>query len=209
MPSWPCAPNVERGLGRLELQRLMPPGAARNAIDCALLDLEAKLKGRPAHELLGLPAPKPAATAFTLALGTPEAMAAAARATPWPLYKLKLGGAGDVERVRAVRAAVPDARLVVDANEAWDEAMLRDWLAELAALGVEMVEQPPPRRPRRRLGRRPRRRHPLRRRELPRRREPGPSAAGVPHGQRQARQDGRNHGRARTGPGGPARAGSR
>ncbi|MCB1884325.1 MAG: dipeptide epimerase [Geminicoccaceae bacterium] len=135
-------PNVERGLTRQELGRLMPPGAARNAVDCALLDLEAKLEGRPAHELLGLPAPQPVATAFTLALGTPDAMAEAARATPWPLYKLKLGGAGDLDRVRAVREAAPEARLVADANEAWDEAMLRAFLPDLAALGVETVEQP-------------------------------------------------------------------
>ena len=135
-------PNIERGATRHDLARLMPPGAARNALDCALIDLEAKLAGRPAAALLDLPAPAPVATAYTIGLDTPEAMAEATRRHPWPLLKLKLGGEGDPERVRAVRAAAPDARLIVDANEAWDVEMLRTWPALLADSGVELIEQP-------------------------------------------------------------------
>ncbi len=98
----------------------MKPGAARNALDCALIDLEAKQSGTPAHALLGLAAPKPLMTAFTLSLDRPEAMADAALAAvkrSHRLLKLKVAGAGDVERVRAVRAQAPQAQLIVDANE--------------------------------------------------------------------------------------------
>ena len=135
-------PNIERGATRHDLARLMPAGAARNALDCALIDLEAKLTGRTAAALLALPAPGPLATAYTIGLDTPDAMAEATRRHPWPLLKLKLGGEGDPERVGAVRAAAPDARLIVDANEAWDVEMLRTWPAVLADLGVELIEQP-------------------------------------------------------------------
>src|SRR3979411_2245739 len=93
---------LRRGLDRQALQAAMPPGAARNALDCALLDLEAKTKGRRAWTLLGRPAPRPCTTAFTISLGTPEAMAAAtAKAAHRPLLKIKLGGGGDAERIRA------------------------------------------------------------------------------------------------------------
>lgn len=130
---------------RARLQSLLPPGAARNALDCALWDLEAKRTGTPVHILAGLERSEPAVTAFTLSVDTPEAMAEAARsATGHPLLKLKLAGDGDIARVRAVRAARPDARLIADANEAWDPADLAERLAALAALGVEMVEQPLP-----------------------------------------------------------------
>ncbi|MEI7606810.1 MAG: dipeptide epimerase, partial [Rhodospirillaceae bacterium] len=114
-------PAVAAGLGRDELERALPAGAARNALDCALWDLEAKLTGVPVWRRAGLAAaPQPVVTAFTLSVDSPEAMAAAARAaSDRPLLKLKLTGAGDLERVRAVREAAPAARLIADANEAW------------------------------------------------------------------------------------------
>lgn len=138
---------VAAGLDRAGLQSLMPPGAARNALDCALWDLEAKRTGVPAWRLAGLAGePRPLPTCFTLSVDTPEAMAAAARAAAprHPLLKTKLTGDGDVERVRAVRAAAPAARLVVDANEAWSLDHLRRYAPEMAALGVELIEQPLP-----------------------------------------------------------------
>jgi L-Ala-D/L-Glu epimerase len=134
---------VAAGLDRAALQDLLPAGAARNALDCALWDLEAKLARRPAWALAGLPDPIPVVTAYTISLDTPAAMAAKAEeARDYPLLKLKLGGPGDIERVRAVRAAVPDMRLVVDANEAWSPADLAPFLDAMADLGVELVEQP-------------------------------------------------------------------
>jgi L-alanine-DL-glutamate epimerase-like enolase superfamily enzyme len=137
------APVVADGLDRESLQERLPAGAARNALDCALWDLEAKLSGRPVWALAGLPEPGPVVTAYTVSLDAPGAMAAkAAEARDCPLLKLKLGGAGDIERVRAVRAAVPDTRLIVDANEAWSPAELVPLLHAMADLGVELVEQP-------------------------------------------------------------------
>lgn len=139
------APQVARGLSRDALQTILPPGAARNALDCALWDLEAKHAGVPVWRLVGLPEPGPLATAETLSLDTPEAMAAkAATLADRPLLKLKVGGEGVLERVAAVREAAPGARLIVDANEAWTLERTREWLPELAALGVALVEQPLP-----------------------------------------------------------------
>jgi L-alanine-DL-glutamate epimerase-like enolase superfamily enzyme len=127
------------------LRRSMAPGAARNALDCALWDLAAKKSGKRAWELAGLTAPKAVLTCFTLGLGTPESMAEAARkATESPLLKVKLGGDGDPERLHAIRAAVPKARLVVDANEGWSE---QNFVANMRACketSVELVEQPLP-----------------------------------------------------------------
>ena len=133
---------VEGGCGRDELVDAMPGGAARNALDCALLDLEAKTSACTVYELLDLAQPKPALVTYTIGLGSPETMAADAKAAGRPLLKLKLGGEGDLDRVRAVREAVPEARLIVDANEAWTLAMVREWGAPMAALGVELIEQP-------------------------------------------------------------------
>ncbi|MDH5558178.1 MAG: dipeptide epimerase, partial [Alphaproteobacteria bacterium] len=139
-------PHMEAGMGRMDLLDAMPAGPARAAIDCALWDLEAKQAGKRVWELAGLAAPKPLETAYTLVLDRPEAMAAAAaRNAHRPLLKLKLGGEGDVERVSAVRAAVPNARLMVDANEAWTPDMLAPYIAAMAGLGVELIEQPLPR----------------------------------------------------------------
>jgi L-alanine-DL-glutamate epimerase-like enolase superfamily enzyme len=140
-----CADAVADGLTRAELQSLLPPGAARNALDCALWDLEAKRSDKPAAELVGLPTLHPVATAYTLSLDSPEAMAAKAReASAYPLLKLKLGGDGDEERLRAVRVAMPRARLIADANEAWQPHDVESLLAVAAGEWVELVEQPLP-----------------------------------------------------------------
>ena len=141
-----AAKPIADGLDRAGLLELMPAGAARNALDCALWDLEAKQTGRPAWQLAGLAEPpRPVSTLFTLGLDTPEAMAEAARAASnRPLLKLKLGGDGIVERVRAVREAAPGARLLIDFNEGADFDELRGAGAALQALGVEMIEQPLP-----------------------------------------------------------------
>ena len=139
------AADIAGGLDRESLQAAMPPGAARNAIDCAFWDLEAKRSGRPVWSLAGLAAPGPVETAYTLSVDTPAAMAAAARANASrPLLKLKLTGAGDLDRVRAVRAGALGARLIVDANEAWTPEDFDALAAQLAGLGVEMIEQPFP-----------------------------------------------------------------
>jgi L-alanine-DL-glutamate epimerase-like enolase superfamily enzyme len=136
---------LRKGLNRPALQAALPAGAARNALDCALIDLEAKISGRRAWELLGRPAPRPCTTAFTISLGTPEAMAAAtARAANRPLLKIKLGGDGDGDRIAAVRKEAPESELIVDANEAWTPANLEQNLAACAAVGVTLVEQPLP-----------------------------------------------------------------
>ncbi len=121
------------------------PYAARNALDCALWDLRCKEQGVTAWTLAGLPEPKPLTTAYTLSLDTPEAMAAAAKAAAGrTLLKLKLGRPGDVERLAAIRAAVPKARLIVDANEGWLPDSLPAMLAACDTYGVELVEQPLP-----------------------------------------------------------------
>lgn len=139
------AEAVAGGLERAALQELLPAGAARNAIDCALWDLEAKRSGRRVWEAAGLAAPSPLITAYTLSLDAPAAMEAAARqAAQRPLLKVKLGGAGDVERIRAVRRGAPAATLIVDANEAWDEALFPEAMAACAEAGVRLVEQPLP-----------------------------------------------------------------
>jgi len=133
------------GLDRMALQAAMPAGAARNALDCALWDLEAKRSGRPVHALAGIPVPGPLVTAYTISLGAPEAMAvAAAKVSDRALLKIKLGADGDVARLRAVRNAAPRAELIVDANEGWDEGNLAANLDACAEAGVTLVEQPLP-----------------------------------------------------------------
>lgn len=128
-----------------ELLRALLPGAARNALDCALWDLEAKLAGVPVAVLAQRPEPGARETCYTLSLDTPDAMAAAARRVPHlKLLKLKLGGEGDDERMRAVRAARPDARLLGDANEAWSLSMLDPLLKVAHQTGFEVIEQPLP-----------------------------------------------------------------
>ena len=136
---------IALGASRLDLLTLLPPGAARNALDCALWDLEAKLAGKRIWTLAGLPEPRGVITAYTLSLDTPEAMETAARkAAERPLLKVKLGAAGDPERIAAVRRGAPRSRLVADANEGWDEACLEPNFAACKAAGVELIEQPLP-----------------------------------------------------------------
>ncbi len=130
---------------RQELQDMLPGGAARNAVDCALWDLEAKQAGKRVWDLAGLPEPGPEITAFTLSLGTPDSMRAeAAKNAHRPLLKIKLGGKGDLERLRAVWSGAPDAAMIVDANEGWTPESYAALAPELLALGVQMVEQPLP-----------------------------------------------------------------
>ena len=137
--------DIVAGLDRRSLQDAMPPGAARNALDCALWDLEAKRAGRRAHELAGIAEPKPVTTAFTLSLGSPESMRAAASAAAFrPLLKVKLGTDDDAARIAAVREGAPASRLIVDANEGWRADTLAANLAACREAGVEMIEQPLP-----------------------------------------------------------------
>jgi L-alanine-DL-glutamate epimerase-like enolase superfamily enzyme len=140
------APGIETGLiTRRSLQRELPPGAARNALDLALWDFDAKRGASSAWQIAVLDLPHRVITAYTITLDTPEAMAkAAAEEAHRPLLKLKLGGEDDMARVHAVRAAVPRARLIVDANEAWTPDALVRYLPKLAEAGVELVEQPLP-----------------------------------------------------------------
>ncbi|QIG93322.1 MULTISPECIES: N-acetyl-D-Glu racemase DgcA [unclassified Bradyrhizobium] len=133
------------GMDRIALQARMPAGAARNALDCALADLEARLSGQRIWNLLGRPAPEPRTTAYTISLGTAEAMAeATAKAAHRALLKIKLGGDGDGARIAAVRKAAPASDLIVDANEAWTEHNLAANLAACADAGVTLIEQPLP-----------------------------------------------------------------
>ncbi|AGC46901.1 mandelate racemase/muconate lactonizing enzyme family protein [Myxococcus stipitatus DSM 14675] len=140
-------PRIEAGLGRDGVPEVLEPRAARNALDCALWDLEAKKAGKPVWELLGMAAPGPLVTAYTLSLDTVEAMGAAAKKSAHrPLLKVKLGRGSteDLERLRAIRAGAPASRLIVDANEGWRPEELPTLLAACAELGVVMVEQPLP-----------------------------------------------------------------
>ncbi|MEZ0280293.1 N-acetyl-D-Glu racemase DgcA [Methyloceanibacter sp.] len=140
-----CAPAIAARLDRAGLQALLPPGAARNALDCALWDLEAKILGRSAAELAGVAPLHAVETAFTISLASPDEMAARARdAATYPLLKLKLGDDGDEARLAAIRAAVPKARLIADANEAWRASDLERLLQAAKAAGVELIEQPLP-----------------------------------------------------------------
>src|ERR1700760_2399349 len=134
------------GLDRQAVQTALPAGAARNALDCALIDLEAKRAGIRAWELLSRATPTPCITAYTISLGSPAAMAeATAKAAHRPLLKIKLGGDGDGERIAAVRKAAPNSELIVDANEAWTPSDLERNLAACAEAGVTLVEQALPR----------------------------------------------------------------
>lgn len=136
---------IEAGMTPDMLRKQLPAGAARNALDCALLDLEAKRRGLGIAEVLGLPPLHSVETAYTLSLASPQSMAEAARAvTDKRLLKLKLGGDGDIDRVSAVRQAVPGARLIVDANEAWTAANFDANLAACVTAHVELIEQPLP-----------------------------------------------------------------
>jgi L-alanine-DL-glutamate epimerase-like enolase superfamily enzyme len=135
-----------RDLDRNKLQQLLAPGAARNALDCALWDLEAKRSGKHVWELATVPITDQIETSFTISLDTPARMAdAAAAAIDLPILKLKLYiDDSDLARVQAVRAAAPKARLVIDANESWSPRHYRDMVSPLKELGVELIEQPFP-----------------------------------------------------------------
>ena len=138
--------EIEPPVGRMALQELMPPGAARNALDCALWDLEAKAAGRRVWDIAGLQAPKPVETAFTLSLDSPDRMEAAARRhAQRPLLKIKLGGGDDdMARLEAVRRGAPTAPIIVDANEGWTADLYSELAPHLVRLGVKLVEQPLP-----------------------------------------------------------------
>ena len=130
---------------RHDLYDLLPAGAARNAVDCALWDLEAKRAGKRAWVLAGLAAPGPEITAYTLSLDTPEAMQAqAVQHSHRPLLKIKLGTPDDMPRLEAVRAGAPASRIIVDANEGWSAQVYADLAPHLLRLGVDLVEQPLP-----------------------------------------------------------------
>jgi L-alanine-DL-glutamate epimerase-like enolase superfamily enzyme len=137
--------ELARGIDREGLQTAMPAGAARNALDCAFWDLDAKASGRPVHEIAGLPPLRPLLTAYTISLATPQQMAAAAeKVAGRALLKVKLGGPDDPARIAAVRRAAPRCELIVDANEAWTPDDLPRNLAACADAGVTLVEQPLP-----------------------------------------------------------------
>ncbi|MGO4705761.1 N-acetyl-D-Glu racemase DgcA [Microvirga sp. 2MCAF38] len=140
------APQIEAGMTREVLQSAMPPGAARNAVDCALWDLDAKRSGIRAHVTAGVARWPAATTAYTISLDTPEAMAeATAKAKDRAILKIKLGAPdGDITRIRAVRRAAPDATLIADANEGWREDNLAAHFAACADAGFALVEQPLP-----------------------------------------------------------------
>lgn len=140
--------DLRDGLADLNTQNLqerMPAGAARNAVDCALWDLQAKRTGQRVWEMLGLSAPNTLTSAYTLSLEAPEVMQQkAAREAHRPLLKIKLGGEGDMARLEAVRRGAPQSRLIVDANEGWDIALYQSLAPHLIKLGVDLVEQPLP-----------------------------------------------------------------
>ncbi len=136
---------LPEGITRAALQEALPPGAARNAADCALWDLEAKAAGLPVWRLAGLAEPRPVEVAFTLSLDTPDRMRAAAAAQAHrAVLKVKLGTPDDMPRLEAVRQGAPKVRLIVDANEGWTPEVYADLAPHLIRLGVEMVEQPLP-----------------------------------------------------------------
>jgi L-alanine-DL-glutamate epimerase-like enolase superfamily enzyme len=137
--------GLPEGVTREALQRLLPPGAARNAVDCALWDHAAKAAGRRVWQLAGLAEPVPQTTAYTLSLDSPENMrAAAARNAERPILKIKLGTPDDMARIEAVRAGAPKPTIIVDANEGWSAEVYADLAPHLLRLGVAMVEQPLP-----------------------------------------------------------------
>lgn len=132
-------------IDRAALQSALPPGAARNAVDCALWDWEAKRSARRAWDIAGLAAPGPLGITYTLSLDTPAAMEAQARAHAHrPLLKIKLGTPDDMPRLEAVRRGAPQSRIIVDANEGWTAALYADLAPHLVRLGVALVEQPLP-----------------------------------------------------------------
>jgi len=142
-------PSLEKGLERARLQAALLPGAARNAIDCALWDLQAKMEGQAVWQLADLPPPRPLTTALTITIDQPAAMAQAAkRAADWPLLKIKLGGAdnmaADLGRLAAIRQAVPHTALIIDVNEGWQADELAMHVDTLKQFNLTLIEQPLP-----------------------------------------------------------------
>ncbi|WP_157015439.1 N-acetyl-D-Glu racemase DgcA [Mesorhizobium xinjiangense] len=137
--------EIEKGIGRTELLEAMAPGAARNAVDCALWDLEAKMIGHRAHQKACHILPRPVVTAVTISLDEPGEMAAQARANALrPLLKVKVGSTNDVARIHAVASAAPNSRIILDANEGWTEDNIKENLLAAAQFHVALVEQPLP-----------------------------------------------------------------
>ena len=136
--------EIKNGATREEIQKILPPGGARNALDCAFWDLESKRANRRAWDLMGLPAVKPLKSVFTLSVDDPEITGARAKAAPYDIFKLKLDGGADLERVSAVRRERPQATIVVDANQSWTMDQLREWAPHFSDLNVSMIEQPLP-----------------------------------------------------------------
>lgn len=135
---------IESGATRQDIQTLMPAGAARNAVDCAMWDLEAKLSGKSVADTLGTPT-RALETAITVSLGTPEEMAeSTAKVAHYPLIKVKMGGDNDIERIHAVADAAPNSRIIIDANEGWTEDNIEENMAAAAKAGVVLIEQPLP-----------------------------------------------------------------
>lgn len=135
---------IESGATRQDIQALMPAGAARNAVDCAMWDLEAKLSGKSVADTLGTPT-RALETAITVSLGTPEEMAeSTAKVAHYPLIKVKMGGDNDIERIHAVANAAPNSRIIIDANEGWTEDNIEENMAAAAKAGVVLIEQPLP-----------------------------------------------------------------
>ncbi|MEJ5079862.1 MULTISPECIES: N-acetyl-D-Glu racemase DgcA [unclassified Ochrobactrum] len=135
---------IESGADRLAIQTHMLAGAARNAVDCAFWDLEAKLSGKSVADILGTQ-PQPLETAITVSLGTPEEMAeSTARVAHYPLIKVKMGGDNDIERIHAVTNAAPNSRIIIDANEGWTDDNIEENMAAAAKAGVVLIEQPLP-----------------------------------------------------------------
>lgn len=137
--------SLPEAISRADLQEALPAGAARNAVDCALWDWEAKKAGRRIWEMAGLSAPVPQTTAYTLSLDTPDNMRAAAAKNAFrPMLKIKLGTPDDIARLEAVRAGAPEAKIILDANEGWDMEAFLDIQRHLVRLDIAMVEQPLP-----------------------------------------------------------------
>ncbi|MBB5701881.1 L-alanine-DL-glutamate epimerase-like enolase superfamily enzyme [Ochrobactrum daejeonense] len=135
---------IEHGAGRQDIQKLMPAGAARNAVDCAFWDLEAKQSGGSVAHMLGTPA-RPLETAITVSLGTPSEMAeSTAKVAHYPLIKAKMGGDDDIEKIRAVAKAAPNSRIIIDANEGWTADNIAENIRAAADAGVVLIEQPLP-----------------------------------------------------------------
>lgn len=138
-------PLLEAGLDRFSIQEILPAGAARNAVDCALWDLECKAAGVSIWQRLRRYPPQPLVSAYTLSLDSPDMMEQAARENvQFPILKLKMGGEGDLERVAAVRRGAPTAKIILDANESWTPELYQELVPELVKLNVAMIEQPLP-----------------------------------------------------------------